>query len=935
MVPVMRKPLSLLALILPLVAFFPAVDLLAEEEALDIKAVFRELRDLGLPSVKDTSEVWLSARDQDEGAEYLWLERLAWLSNHPANGKRVVYWQVLDAPWTEPDRSATEADKPTRIEIDPFGESLGFPNFFSVLAVPGLRVTPNPRPSVEAIALRQIERLRKGGEYDSEQRWQEVGHSERTMSLFLATHLDERGAEEIARDLAKAALESSATPDEAVLHAHSKLAEARYAAALLRFSESRDLVQWSREVEELADKFEKITGYGPVLRRIAGDAAAALGPPPDLPAEALALYRHWISGAGYEMPGSRHPWTSQMYLHWMFEENLASREDPLSRLLGKGPGALPLLLALAETRATVPGAAFPNRGSIFFGRTLPKEEESERLYQYEFSRPRTTGELAREIIVGALPEMLLIGDHGQLREKVENFLAKFPHDDRAALARIYLTTGNSNLRRSAWYYLLESANPRIRAEAEAHLLDRHPRRETADLLVEFASANPKRVVPLMKEFLTRVYRELEETDPDYFRREWDIQGGLEEFKLRELHELLAPLEAWTSNLSMETMIQKVVLGENTLTAMAIRNQLFRNWNPSEYNLMILQATAEAERAEDRLRIFAYLKDDLLPAPPLSGENALWRVLLSDERPSEYRDRSFTIRDTVARFSVETFLRLREPDIFRDTKRLGMCRLIAGNAEIGEAMLKRARSILAGDAPGPWIDQIPVVDPRTQELVKELRHLDPASLHARLRALSVEEKFSIYRHPQFAEIRGRAKSIVYDVELPEGDEACFASAKRWVGKKFSREMLSEMTALMSREDAGDVQMEMGNTNIFPPGISIQIGKGNRNYRWNSVALDKPALTYRLSLIEEDGWRRKGTAVVVALDEADKAKFSPEQLESRVPGENKFVEICNRIMAPDVPPGLGFYLSISRIRPGSPPEEGFLPDRFPNLPVHGKN
>ena len=931
----MRKPLSLLAAISGFFAFIPSVAPLAEEEDIDIKRVFRELRVLGLPSVKEASEAWLIANNQDEGAEYLWLERLAWLSNHPVTGKRVVYWQVLDAPWIEPERSATGEDKPTRIDIDPFGELLGFSNFFSVLAMSGPRFSTSSRPSAEAIALRQIERLRKGGEYDSEQSWQQVGPSERTMSLFLATHLDERGTEEIAKNLAKAALESSATPDEAIRHAHTKLAEARYAAALLRFSESRDLARWKGEVEELADKFEKTTAYGPVLRRIAGDAAAALGPPPDLPAEALGLYRHWVSGAGFEMPGSLHPWTSQMYLHWMFDETLVSREDPLSRMLAKGPGALPLLLALAETRATVPAAAFPNRGSISFSRTPPTEEESARLYRFQFSRPHTTGELAREVIVGALPEMLLIGDHGQLREKVENFLAKFPNHDRPALARIYLATGNSNLRRSAWYYLLESANPRIRAEAEAHLLDRHPRRETADLLAEFASANPKRVVPLMKEFLTRVYRELEETDPDYFRREWDIQGGVEEFKLRELHELLAPLEAWTSNLSMESVIEKVIVGENTLTAMAIRNQLSRNWNPSEYNLKILQAVAEAERAEDRLRIFAYLKDDLLPAPPLSGEDAWWRVLISDERPAEYRDRSYNIRDTVARFTVETFLRLREPDLFRDTKRLGMCRLIAGNAEVGEAMLKRARSILAGEAAGPWIDQVPLLDPRTEELAKELLHLDLASLHARLHALSVGEKFALYRHPQFAEVRGRAKYIVYDVELPEGDEERFDTAKKWVGKRFSREMLSEMTTLMSQDDAGDLQMEMGNTSSFPPGISIQIGKGNRIYKWNSVALDKPAIRYRLSLIEEDGWRRKGTALVVALDEVDKAKFSREQLESRVPGEKKFVDLCNRIMAPDVSPGLGFYLNISRIQPGAPPEERFLPDGFPNLPVHGKN
>ncbi len=923
----------------------------------DFSRAFGLLRSLGLPSVKDAlprkSEQEYYGGEEGMGilASYLWEKK------GPDGGRTLVLGQTLEIPAVN---RSTENGMDNRQQMEmmmmmSMGRSGATQHAAEVLAalsrpmeVNRLR---NGTPDLEMA--KKITGIIGKLKPEAFEQW----YVEGTLNglgrvLLFATQLDERGHREAANRLAETALSTPLGAEPVISTAITLLAEAAYAQSMQRFLNSSDLKAWKTDLDGLLAKFSRGYANTIAVKLALADAATALEPKPLALPEAEALAKEWrakkldepatkrIKDALSIVTGDESSrgyydnfWSGEgdkpaPPVPWILDTGLAKSEDPLGKILAKGPDALPLLLALATDGSATANASSllqSQRNSYNYSSQRASAEEVAILhYQTKMPRPLTVGEIATALLASVLTgleENESLPRPDEMPDLVEAWLGSLPARTPEALADHYFELGNDPQKSAALRIFLASPDPAKLKKAEDFLLAARPRAENLELLTEYLTERGSEGADFFARYRKVVEEEIENAAGDYLRDDWSVyENSMAKAKKQALARL-KPLEALIKGVDLDKLFVEIAAKddpEELREELVLLSTALGKLKPEEAISRWLAATVRTSKPVARKNLLMLASYTLPKIPMAEAHREGWKTLLEDSQNpfnKEQASEMGMVSPTVGKLAAQQWhsLHASEPKIPGRHYRLAQ---VLGEDGLMDILLARAKASVAGSPVPVWPDEEKLSAPELESLLAKLNGLPAAEVADAVKALSHKEKFTLLQLEKPYEAFGKASLFIHEVTLPKDYEEALAFVEDWKGQALTDAMVHQLIESGRKEVKNGFDINVYSDSLIP-GLQITAVPSSGS-QYGTRELKKPGVIagFRGNLLgseEADSM----TVRTTFLSEEDLGTMTEEDKKIMEEERQKFNEGLAKLLDPSAKTQ-AVYLSLSLdwMAPGKP-------------------
>jgi len=446
---------------------------------------------------------------------------------------------------------------------------------------------------------------------------------------------------------------------------------------------------------------------------------------------------------------------------WLLAEASKEASDPVTQLKGMGMDGLIALAAVAtdETLIPQPGGATIGHGSRFSDSPTP-----EAIYS-SLNRPRSRGELARELLAQVVPmgETRGLPDAEQVRHAAIAFWNGFRTKPALALGAHFLVEGNSQQIQQAAAYLAASADPAAHAVFEKAVMEG----ETAAFLSEvdlYLSKRGPAAAGFFKEFAQALRERSGPSDGSQVSYEVREAGGIDKylrgmglkvgaFSLTEIiEEALKPVAQDLPDESDPFIHQR---GMNSRSEISKLGMTLANVPMAECLQAFGAAAPKATPAQladiCELLLTRAIRgtgqaERKAPAEPLPAEVLeLWRPLLANKSPipdSQGLSESILANESFGDLAAMVLEAAAFPGSWHSFSRI--CSLSESPAEGTKFLRERVEAWMAGKDPPAWPEAESVSAERKNEIAAKLGSLPAAEIAPFAAALSMTERLALTR-----------------------------------------------------------------------------------------------------------------------------------------------------------------------------------------------
>ncbi len=719
----------------------------------DFSAGFAKLVELGMPELDATAE-WVASRQVD--VPYAIRQRVKPFKGagwRIGTGKeaRILPLGGLEAAETQP--------LPTKPDIDKDLEAL-------------------------------IAAVTKDAESDEEQRglFEYYGDGEELMAalMLFAAQLHQTGRAEQANRLA-AALFTVVPERETVIDcAVNSIAEFHYGKLTAGFFKNRDWGAYHTGLVALTVRFPRgwgaLEAVGVFLPQLAKQAEGLRPQPPTLPGieldpRALAAVAELTepppARSGEDgmdshaaMPREMSRWEMEAIMGmrgggsggcWL----LAEPTDPdkameaTARLRALGMAAVPALAALLGDPFLTPR---PNSSGGQSSVSVWDDEDGlARIYE-RMSRPATRGEIARQLLLGALPDPdrdLERADDGELRELALEFWRAHRAATREELALVFLREGGESQAAEAVGILAKAADARFHEALEEYFLTQDPAHGAYDLVRAYLQIRKQAAKPFFQKYAELVRSQAPEVNDE------DISYGSADYRLRQMggvDKLLKSLAALVNDKEPRAVAVEIAKGKPDDAEAAIRElrQTMAGISPLKQLHALLEGANAAKDPAVRGHFLMtslsirWPDDDAESESPAdqrrprrkvsAAEERVWRKLMGDQRETK----GFPLADSYGgELPFETIGDMARAAFENSIMPGGVWRLVRAAGFMDLTPLELLRETVAARLDGKPVPVLPdsekVTPERLEAIVAEAGKLQPAAILPYIKTLSADER----------------------------------------------------------------------------------------------------------------------------------------------------------------------------------------------------
>lgn len=426
--------------------------------------------------------------------------------------------------------------------------------------------------------------------------------------------------------------------------------------------------------------------------------------------------------------------------HWLIEEPPGeSEKDSWSRLKKLGVEALPALAAVADDETlTFSRNSSSGRSSYFSNRNESAADQALSAYQ-SMDRPLSRGELARRLLISALPgENLEESDSQALVSNAMAFWKAHQKKSRLELLLVFLAEGDSSQKQTASMLLAEMPDEAARQAFEKYALESEDMASTLDAVPIYLKLHKTAA----KDFFTRYSEafkfQFEGADLD------EISGGYEIKVAGGVDKYLKKLSRFVSGESPRKLLLALAKAEKpNVQQINSLSQTVQESSPDQFVPLFLEAAVAATSVETRSAFLtaSYTRKHRERADPEakketpipSAQIANWTVLLEDERPTAYGG-------AIQQLAATMLEQLHSPGSLERAYLINLLDPRAGS----ELMLARAKDRTAGKSPTPLPDPEMVSAARLEEMRNQLAAAKPEAIHELAKSWPLVEQLAFLK-----------------------------------------------------------------------------------------------------------------------------------------------------------------------------------------------
>ncbi len=413
-----------------------------------------------------------------------------------------------------------------------------------------------------------------------------------------------------------------------------------------------------------------------------------------------------------------------------------------------GIDAFPVLAALLgdtyPTRFANPG----HRSHSFSYRTSAIERAIEAHAQ--MNRPATRGDLARLLLLAALPDpdnQLTRADPETIRSVALEFHSTHAGADTTTIAAAYLADGSDSQKTHVTRLFATSSDPDHHEILEQHLIETSPPSASLSSVILYAQQRKTGARDFVAKYLPLIREEIGDGSNIEENRHlaWEFRNP------DQLEQTLRQLESIAEGISPEDTAREIAAGDPAEAEAAV-SALLRGIGSESPDAALAAVLAGADAAEDPQIRFTFLQnvlrirnaqavaDDEDPADPArfpESQTEIWTRLIADDRPIEpdWSDRFHRSTETIgelAAYAAE--FTLMQNSIYQLDSAAHIL-----NRPYADLIRDRVTARLGGEPLPAMPDAANVPEDRLREIVAAAGESPPEEIHSRLDALTPDER----------------------------------------------------------------------------------------------------------------------------------------------------------------------------------------------------
>ncbi len=501
--------------------------------------------------------------------------------------------------------------------------------------------------------------------------------------LLFAAHLNQKGLKKEANELAAVLFDAGKGKRIVILQALNALADAKYGVAYAVFRGNHDWEKYAEDVADILSLYKRGWKNGPgikLLEQRLADRKKNIAELKNLKVsqEDAAVIDKIVSGKVGPLPEGL--WILNNPEKPEVEDGEDEDDSPISRLAGEGMNAVPLLIKLLGNKTLIPadkGDFSRFSTTTFYSNSSSGTPSAEQIFM-RLNRPVTLGEFARAMLDPVVLKEIETDSNGNeitrisAEDDTDDFIEvcrKWYNENKGKsaveLAETYMSEGSRGQKSSAVLYLL---NRKVKSEyklIEKFLLEEGDRngsnsRFKDHLAILYAGRRGKEARAFAEKYIAMIdpdgdiRKEAKEqktkpksekkkknsdgaTDEMFVDENSDSDGGMDEWKKRQILETIESLKGMTSDESVEDIFNDVLSGKKELTP-KLSGLLVGRLNMSDKTVdeklafVLKAAVSAAEKKRNELfdslmRMAVRCRGRKTPDPAKNRE--LWKKLLQN------------------------------------------------------------------------------------------------------------------------------------------------------------------------------------------------------------------------------------------------------------------------------------------------------------------